>query len=412
MAVLRANPDGSVAITGVLADLLATLREVTNLTYRCHRVKDGGWGSKVNGRWNGMVGEVKRGEADIAVAALDITPERSTAADFLVGMLYGRIVMRRPSSADFVWTAYTMQFQKDVWMLLGITAGTLMVSMLLVSRWSRTEISFSVSDVFIIVAGCLFGQGSSIALKSNAGRVLHLSCLLLQILLMAHYTSDLISGLAMGPPLPSVNTIDDINRNSKLTLGWRKGSSLGEIFKTSVSPAYRRVWEKAEEGAMGALTLSMEEAAARVLEEPYLFISSEVAILYTFGQDCQVYILPTSYFPVQQSFALRKGSPLVPVLNKVILDIWSTGMINKWKTKWSPATSDCNILETKPIILKTLLTVFLVLGSVAVNAVAVLLVERRIHDIMRPHIRVPYYRRLNECDIRIKISALIGVSNQ
>ncbi|ROT75751.1 Glutamate receptor ionotropic, kainate 2 [Penaeus vannamei] len=304
MAVLRANPDGSVAMAGVLADLLATLREVTNLTYRCHRVKDGGWGSKVNGRWNGMVGEVRRGEADIAVAALDITPERSMAADFLVGMLSGRyrIVMRRPSSADFVWTAYTMQFQRDVWVLLGATAGALMASLRLVSCWSGTEMRLSASDAFFI---------------STAGRVLLLSCLLLQILLMAYYTSDLISGLAMGPPLPSVNTIEDINRDSKLTLGWRKGSSLGEMFQTSVSPAHRRVWEKAEDGGMEALTLSMEEGAARVLKEPYLFISSEVAILHTFGQDCRMYILPTSYFPVQQSFALRKGSPLVPILNKV-----------------------------------------------------------------------------------------------
>ncbi|XP_042876130.1 probable glutamate receptor [Penaeus japonicus] len=379
MAVLKNNPDGSVTIIGVLGDLLTTLREVTNLTYRCHRVKDGGWGSKVKGRWNGMIGEVKRGEADIAVAALDITPERSTAADFLVGMLYGRyrIVMRRPSSADFVWTAYVMQFQKNVWIVLGITVGILMVSMLLMSHWSRTEVSFSVSDVFIIVAGCMFGQGSSIAMKYTSGRLLLLSCLLLQILLMAHYTSDLISGLAMGPPLPSVNTIDDINRNKKLTLGWRKGSSLGEVFKTSVSPTYRKVWTKVEETNMEPLTLSMDEAFSKVLEEPYLFISSEVAILYTFGQDCRVYILPTSYFPVQQSFALKKGSPLIPILNKVILDIWSTGMIDKWKTKWSPATSDCNILETKPIVLKTLLTIFLVLASAMAISVVFMLVERR-----------------------------------
>lgn len=86
----------------------------------------------------------------------------------------------------------------------------------------------------IITMAIPIHTGSSMAFKSNAGRVLHLSCLLLQILLMAHYTSDLISGLAMGPPLPSVNTIDDINRNSKLTLGWRKGSSLGEIFKVKM----------------------------------------------------------------------------------------------------------------------------------------------------------------------------------
>lgn len=58
---------------------------------------------------------------------------------------------------------------------------------------------------------------------------------------MAYYTSDLISGLAMGPPLPSVNTIEDINRDSKLTLGWRKGSSLGEMFQVKWG-AVRVLW--------------------------------------------------------------------------------------------------------------------------------------------------------------------------
>lgn len=53
-------------------------------------MRDGGWGSQVQGEWGGMVGELVRGEADIAVAALDITHKRSTAVDFLLGFLYSK----------------------------------------------------------------------------------------------------------------------------------------------------------------------------------------------------------------------------------------------------------------------------------------------------------------------------------
>ena len=41
-----------------------------------------GWGSYVNGSWNGMVGELVEGRADFALQALSIYSQRQTAVDF------------------------------------------------------------------------------------------------------------------------------------------------------------------------------------------------------------------------------------------------------------------------------------------------------------------------------------------
>ncbi|XP_047488083.1 probable glutamate receptor [Penaeus chinensis] len=41
--------------------------------YTCHHVRDGQWGSKVNGKWNGMMKELLEGTADIAVSPMSIT---------------------------------------------------------------------------------------------------------------------------------------------------------------------------------------------------------------------------------------------------------------------------------------------------------------------------------------------------
>lgn len=89
------------------------------------------------------------------------------------------------------------------------------------------------------------------------------------------------------------------------------------VSQMSTIPAYRKIWDKVAANDMEALILTMEEAEARVLSKPYLMIASEISILHTFGQDCRIYILPNSFFPKQRSFVLRKGSPLIPILNKV-----------------------------------------------------------------------------------------------
>ena len=53
----------------------------------CFATKDGQWGGLKDGKWTGMIGDIVNGRADIALASLDITQERSTAVDFLMAVV-------------------------------------------------------------------------------------------------------------------------------------------------------------------------------------------------------------------------------------------------------------------------------------------------------------------------------------
>ena len=46
-------------------------------------VEDGFYGSKVNGTWNGMIGDLNRGKADLAAAQLTVTKARSNVVEFV-----------------------------------------------------------------------------------------------------------------------------------------------------------------------------------------------------------------------------------------------------------------------------------------------------------------------------------------
>ncbi|XP_042873578.1 uncharacterized protein LOC122254123 [Penaeus japonicus] len=87
MTVLRANADGSVSVSGILGNVLNTMKSLMNFTYTCRTVKDGQFGAFVDGRWTGMVKEVMDGQADMVIANMGITQQRSTVVDFLIGTI-------------------------------------------------------------------------------------------------------------------------------------------------------------------------------------------------------------------------------------------------------------------------------------------------------------------------------------
>ena len=67
---------------GSLMEMLKKIRDDLWLSIELHVAEDGFYGSIVNGKWNGMVGELVTGKADIAFSALTLTSKRSTAVDY------------------------------------------------------------------------------------------------------------------------------------------------------------------------------------------------------------------------------------------------------------------------------------------------------------------------------------------
>merc|ERR1719305_408573 len=63
-------------------DMLKELSTMFGFTFTIHDNPDGKYGQNNGGTWNGMIGEVIRGTADIALADMTITSKREEAVDF------------------------------------------------------------------------------------------------------------------------------------------------------------------------------------------------------------------------------------------------------------------------------------------------------------------------------------------
>ena len=88
-----------------------------NFTFTVRRAYE--WGSFENGKWNGMVGMLHEGKADIAAADLTVTIERSKAVDFLPTLLETTegLYMRNPGDA-FSLVSYFGPFSHASWICI------------------------------------------------------------------------------------------------------------------------------------------------------------------------------------------------------------------------------------------------------------------------------------------------------
>ncbi|XP_063079938.1 glutamate receptor ionotropic, NMDA 2B [Engraulis encrasicolus] len=104
---------------GFCIDILKKIAKSVKFTYDLYLVTNGKHGKKVNGTWNGMVGEVATKKAHMAVGSLTINEERSEVIDFSVPFIEtGISVMVSRSNGTVSPSAFLEPFSADVWVMM------------------------------------------------------------------------------------------------------------------------------------------------------------------------------------------------------------------------------------------------------------------------------------------------------
>uniref|UniRef100_A0A8C2CWG5 Glutamate receptor n=1 Tax=Cyprinus carpio TaxID=7962 RepID=A0A8C2CWG5_CYPCA len=104
---------------GFCIDILKKIAKSVKFTYDLYLVTNGKHGKKINGTWNGMVGEVVLKNAHMAVGSLTINEERSEVIDFSVPFIEtGISVMVSRSNGTVSPSAFLEPFSADVWIMM------------------------------------------------------------------------------------------------------------------------------------------------------------------------------------------------------------------------------------------------------------------------------------------------------
>ncbi|KAG1933933.1 glutamate receptor ionotropic, NMDA 2B isoform X1 [Pimephales promelas] len=104
---------------GFCIDILKKVAKSVKFSYDLYLVTNGKHGKKINGTWNGMVGEVVLKNAHMAVGSLTINEERSEVIDFSVPFIEtGISVMVSRSNGTVSPSAFLEPFSADVWIMM------------------------------------------------------------------------------------------------------------------------------------------------------------------------------------------------------------------------------------------------------------------------------------------------------
>ncbi|XP_057689649.1 glutamate receptor ionotropic, NMDA 2D isoform X1 [Corythoichthys intestinalis] len=104
---------------GFCIDILKRLAKIVGFTYDLYLVTNGKHGKKIDGIWNGMIGEVVYKRADMAIGSLTINEERSEVVDFSVPFVEtGISVMVSRSNGTVSPSAFLEPYSPAVWVMM------------------------------------------------------------------------------------------------------------------------------------------------------------------------------------------------------------------------------------------------------------------------------------------------------
>ncbi|KAK4312415.1 hypothetical protein Pmani_016169 [Petrolisthes manimaculis] len=422
---------GNITIRGPMANLLTLLAKALNFRYTLVRPPDGAWGIPTEGGdWNGMIGMVKRNEADLALGPFGLTYSRSRVVDFSSPILidYYRILVRRPRpETDPI--GFLRPFTWEVWvglvMCVWVVGGVLFLAASLHSspqskkqekeeKWGRRNkkstynkddieegpISQFLTQLWLVYGSLLSQPEVSYADErwrlGQGWRVAAAGWCVAALVVARSYSSALTSLLAVRNVPVRYNYLTEVIADPKLNLVFEKATALVEHMSTVQRGVYRDLADTRGQDRANFLASSAlyDAAYTTVRSGTHALLVEDTTCRKVYSDDftkhgrCDFYIGKERYWPLIFSIIGRKGSHLMPAINarsvplRVRLDqMVAQDLYFKWLGEELPNATAClgaatRVTVTEPYSLLGLWGVFIIFAGGLMLGVVVLGCER------------------------------------
>ncbi|KAG7244722.1 hypothetical protein INR49_029741 [Caranx melampygus] len=352
-------------------DLLSEIAKKLGFKYRVQLVKDGSYGRQDDsGNWNGMVGEVVRGDADLAIAPLTLTAAREKAVGMTKPFMQTgiSILLKKDISEASGFFDFLTPFTAETWVgiliaYLGTAASIFLVARISPCEWSQPQSEqnrFSLLHSLWYTAGALTLQGAGPHPKALSGRVICCSWWFFTVVLLACYFSNLSSSKTSESAQLMVKGFEDLANQDTLEYGCLAGSSTLAFFKNSNNPVYRRIYEHMERTK--SFVSSMDEGVRRAKEGNFAFIGESVSLDLAVARHCELVRAHEVVGMRGYSIAAAPGSPLIKNLSVAILQLSEAGELAYLRSKWWASSCITGRARSSPVQLHSLKGMFLVLS--------------------------------------------------
>ncbi|UXI19263.1 hypothetical protein NH340_JMT05206 [Sarcoptes scabiei] len=325
---------------GYCIDLLIQLANQLNFTYTLHQVEDGLYGSYTfnektgDHEWTGLLGELYYNRADMVVAALTITPERSEAIDFSKPFKYQGITILQKQQAinrlGHPLTSFLQPFQNSLWVSVFVAVHVVALALYLLDRFSpfgryklpncetiTEEDALNLSSAIWFAWGVLFNSGIGEGTpRSFSGRVLGMVWAGFAMIIVASYTANLAAFLVLDRPQTALSGINDPRLRTPpegFNYSTVRHSSVDNYFKRQVelAPMHKRMSQLFYD--------SVEDAIAAVKSGSLsAFIWDSARLEYEAANDCELIISGEHFGRSGYAIGFPKGNAYFKNSNSIM----------------------------------------------------------------------------------------------
>ena len=347
---------------GIFADVWHALAAKMNLTYTIKRAYK--WGSFINGSWNGMVGMIQQGIADIAVTDLTLTKERSSAVDFLPSVMEtnDELFINHPGDSLSL-DAYIAPFSSNSWVgvILWIGIFPIILAALVLYGDDQYSNELELGQCYGFVAQVFMMRSSTTMPNKTSNRIAFGSVLLGGILIYYNWEAELFSHLAVRKTNLPFKNLNELTKDSRYKVLVGKGSIHVDVFKYSNDPDKKIIWKEKIEPYVDELPL-YEDLVKTVLNHRYSVIYAESGIRQHQAYiNCTIIDIGTPVQTSQLAWAVEKRSHFYGTFRYHLTKLKEIGAVHRYYKTYEIQHQLCPDYSGNPLSVKQCITAFNVL---------------------------------------------------
>ncbi|GMT10965.1 hypothetical protein PFISCL1PPCAC_2262, partial [Pristionchus fissidentatus] len=373
--VMKRNPrdgeilEGNDRYEGYCIDLLKMIASILKFDYVLYEVPDRAYGIReASGKWNGMVGELQSGEADLAVASLTISYSRTAVIDFTVPYMHLgiSILFRRTERVFFPLNIPRSSLSHCMVECISCLSHHFHRYFLSLTNLERDESTgsyrsiknqFTLRNAFWFSVSSLMQQGSELSPRAGSVRIATAAWWMFTLILISSYTANLAAFLTTRRMASPIENADDLSKQSKIKFGTLGRGSTMTFFNESRVDTYERMW-KMMNSAPGLFVESSAEGIARVRSGDYAYLMESSMLEYAVERDCRLVQIGGLLDQKGYGIGLPKGSPYREPISTAILQLQEKTLLTELKEKWwkdssvvcdRPSTTKSDETETDSI---------------------------------------------------------------
>ncbi|XP_051533007.1 glutamate receptor 1-like isoform X1 [Myxocyprinus asiaticus] len=389
--------EGNEKYEGYCVELAAEIAKHVGYSYRLEIVGDGKYGARDSETkmWNGMVGELVYGKADVAVAPLTITLVREEVIDFSKPfMSLGiSIMIKKPTKSKPGVFSFLDPLAYEIWMCIVFAYIGVSVVLFLVSRFSPYEWhtddeeegeqqsqnqnqspspepnqspnqhgqnqnqreekqekqpehsnEFGIFNSLWFSLGAFMQQGCDISPRSLSGRIVGGVWWFFTLIIISSYTANLAAFLTVERMVSPIESAEDLAKQTEIAYGTLDGGSTKEFFRRSKIAVFEKMWSYMKLADPSVFVKTTDEGVVWVRKSKgkYAFLLESTMNEYIEQRKpCDTMKVGGNLDSKGYGVATPKGSALRNPVNLAVLKLNEQGLLDKLKNKWWYDKGEC-----------------------------------------------------------------------